>query len=332
MFDKGLSTKLKIYILLHFFTCQFFIGYSQVNLVPNGGFENYSSCPQSAGQLTCSTNWFIAGGSTDYYNACAPQGYVSVPSNFYGFQYAASGASYIGMVTFGLNEPAPPYYREPAMTKLTQTLSIGTKYYVSFKAVLTINDFESCCASNKLGALFSKVAFSVDDKAPINNFAHVYSNIIITDTLNWTTIAGSFISDSAYQYVTIGNFFSSANTSYIDYKNNFPQTAGAYYFIDDVKVSTDSGFVYAGIKTINPLDEKIDIYPNPVVNELTVHSSKYKKLDFNLFDLSGRLLITKEIISGHACDLSFLASGTYVATIVNRQDNKIIKIKLINKL
>jgi hypothetical protein len=283
-------------------------------------------------QLDCTINWFFADGSTDYYNSCSPQGNMSVPYNVRGFQYAASGNAYIGMITYGLNEPAPPYYREPAMTKLTQTLSSGTKYYVSFKAVLTLNDFESCCASNKLGALFSKVPYSTTNKAPINNFAHVFTNSIISDTLNWTTVAGSFVSDSAYQYITIGNFFSSPNTSYIDYKGNFPQTSAAYYYIDDVKVSTDSTLVYAGInKHINE-NENFSFYPNPVETRLYVHCPRFENLIIKIVDTLGRTVLNSSLQKENSIDLAILTSGIYLAIIVDTKENKIIKTKKINKL
>jgi len=44
------------------------------NLLLNGGFESYSSCPNTVSQLTYATNWLnIQGNSNDYYNQC---GYV----------------------------------------------------------------------------------------------------------------------------------------------------------------------------------------------------------------------------------------------------------------
>ncbi|MBK9286066.1 MAG: T9SS type A sorting domain-containing protein [Sphingobacteriaceae bacterium] len=305
---------------------------AQVNLVPNPSFESYTYCPFGTAQLDCTSNWFFAAGSTDYYNACSPQGNMSVPYNVRGFQYASSGEAYIGMITLGLNEPNPPYYREPAMTKLSQALSIGTKYFVSFKAVLTINDFEACCASNKLGALFSKVPYSITDKAPINNFAHVYTNSIISDTLNWTMIAGSFIADSAYEYITIGNFFSSPNTSFIDYKNDFPATSAAYYYIDDVIVSTDSDFVYSNIKKTPFNLNSLNLYFNSTNNTIFVDTDLNDYLCLELKDILGRTIYTTTFHASCRVDFSAFISGTYIVQIIDLKRKSLLKTKKIIKL
>lgn len=303
---------------------------AQINLVPNGSFESYTCCPVGTAQLDCTSNWIMADASTDYYNACSPPGNMSVPLNVRGYQNAANGSAYIGMITYGLNESNPPYYREPAMTKLTQKLQVGTKYFVSFKAVLTINDFEGCCASNKLGALFSKNAYSMINKAPINNFAHVYSNTIITDTLNWSMVSGSFISDSAYEYITIGNFFTSPNTSFIDYKNNFPQTSGAYYYIDDIRLSTDSNFVYVGSKPLIASNSLIKIYPNSVIDDIVIEST-IEHLTVNLYDNLGRLILHRQIQKSGKLNLNSISTGLYLFVAINERNNEIILTKKIHK-
>ena len=116
-----------------------------------------------------------------------------------------------------------PIFREYIGVKLLTPLVIGVKYYVSFKACLSDNP-SIVYASNKLGALFSTISYSVDSFClppcnstllPPKNFAQVYSDSIITDTANWTTISGSFIADSVYQYVIIGNHFDNTHTSVI---------------------------------------------------------------------------------------------------------------------
>jgi hypothetical protein len=67
------------------------------NLVPNGDFEQYHSCPTFHSQLDSALYWFnpglyLPGNSTpDYYNACGSPP-ASVPDNFCGSQNALSGA------------------------------------------------------------------------------------------------------------------------------------------------------------------------------------------------------------------------------------------------
>jgi len=301
--------------------------YSQINLVPNPSFESYTCCPNTSAQLNCTGNWFFSSGTTDYYNSCSPAGNMSVPWNIHGYQNAAEGNAYVGMITFQLNEPAPPFYREPVSTKLTQTLTLGQKYFVSFKSCLAIDNFESCCASNKLGALFSTIPFSNLNKPPINNFAHVYSNAIINDTINWTMIFGSFVADSNYTYITLGNFFSSSNTSYIDYKNNFPTTYASYYFTDDLKVSTDSSFVMNTNESAFDLLDGIQIFPNPSSEKLSCNINIASAI-VQIFNSVGENVTIFLSIENNEIDLSRLDSGLYYLFIQNRLINKTKKIKI----
>src|SRR5262249_45922638 len=112
-------------------------------------------------------------------------------------------------------------------------------------------------AINNLGVLFSTRPYCVvyddtflnicvlNDDAPLTNFAHVYSTQIIDDTVKWKTIEGSFIADSAYEYIIVGNVYDFAHTSYRAFRidpNHFP-----YYYVDDVCVSEDS-FTCVNIK------------------------------------------------------------------------------------
>ncbi|MBK9285821.1 MAG: T9SS type A sorting domain-containing protein [Sphingobacteriaceae bacterium] len=291
---------------------------AQVNLVPNPSFESYTCCPNSTGQLSCTENWVWVGASTDYYNSCAISGGVSVPSNIYGYQIAI-GNAYVGMNTFIIGETAPFTIREPIGSQLISPLQIGQKYFLSFKAVLTLNDFESCCASNKLGALLSTIPFSNQNPAPVNNFAHVYSNSIITDTLNWTTINGSFIADSNYNFISIGNFYTSINTQTIDFKNNYPQTTAAYYYIDDVRLSTDSLFTVQSLAK-KEINKKISVWPNPFDNLINI-SSSFQIKETQIFNSEGIQLIENNTPKS-VLNLSHFKSGIYTLILKDNNLNK----------
>lgn len=304
--------------------------YSQ-NLVPNGSFELFTTCPNGSAQLSYTGNWAFAGASTDYYNACDTTYAASVPLNPRGFQYASYGNAYVGMVVLALDEVLDTgnyYYREPAGAFLTMPMTIGLKYFVSFKAALTLNDFEACCATNKLGVLFSTVQYSNANPAPINNFAHVYTDVVITDSLNWTTVSGSFIADSAYSFISVGNFFDTLNTVVIDYYHNYPLTSAAYYYIDDVKVSTDSLFAI-GEEIVNaPIT--INAFPNPSNGYVHIQSAESQLMSIELYDLSGRIVYQAKNILPCMIDFNFLESGMYALSIKNEHYHFSTKL-LINK-
>ncbi len=67
------------------------------NLVPNGDFEQYSTCPLSQGEILNAIPWINPavmgfGGSPDYFNQCSPAvtNGQSVPQNISGIQQAQS--------------------------------------------------------------------------------------------------------------------------------------------------------------------------------------------------------------------------------------------------
>ncbi|MEP7170567.1 MAG: hypothetical protein ABI855_14450, partial [Bacteroidota bacterium] len=159
------------------------------NLVPNWSFENYTSCPTQLGQVDSVLDWFQVTQSPDYFNSCAVIG-TSVPNNGVGYQLPVSGNAYCGMICYYPNSA-----REYIGTHLTSTLVVGQKYFVSFNLCLANNFY--LVGSNKFGCKFSKVPFIYNSVLP-DNQASYYDDSIITDTLNWTFIKGSFIADSAY--------------------------------------------------------------------------------------------------------------------------------------
>jgi len=85
------------------------------NLVPNPGFEQYSSCPIFASQLDSAVPWFNpTAGTPEFYNACAAYSSgVSVPQQYTGgFQYARTGSGYAGLFTYLTDIPDMLEYAE----------------------------------------------------------------------------------------------------------------------------------------------------------------------------------------------------------------------------
>ncbi|MFH2143484.1 MAG: T9SS type A sorting domain-containing protein [Bacteroidota bacterium] len=206
------------------------ITYAQ-NLVPNPSFEEYSVCPDNGSQLERAVDWFVYYISPDYYNRCAnfSSGF-SIPENWTGHQCANIGNGYIGIYTY-ISHPNT-LFREIIFSELNDTLTIGTKYFISFRAVLS--DL-SICSNNNIGILFTTSNDST--QYLLNNFSHINSVSIISDKNNWVTISDSFIADSAYKYIFIGNFFDNLSTDTILYSGLY---CYSYYYIDDVCVSEDS--------------------------------------------------------------------------------------------
>lgn len=240
--------------------------------MPNPSFEQHSSCPDGAGELDKAEQWLTIRNTPDYFNVCATNtflGYCGVPDNDFGFQYPPSEncTSFAGLFTYA---PLSPNGREYLGISLIHPLVIGQTYYISLKASLA--SIESG-ASNNLGILFRTYQQLQGPFDPNNNFSHLKSALLITDTANWTTIFGSFVADSSYAYIEIGNFYDDSLTQLTSFDAN------PYYFIDDVCISTDSIYSASYRFDCTPQDvernnrEKCLVYPNPVSDVLHIQSS-----------------------------------------------------------
>jgi hypothetical protein len=246
------------------------------NLVANSSFEEYAKCPSRWGQgnydtaVNVAIGWYSFSTSPDYFNTCCPSDdYYTVPKNWGGYQFPATGNGYFGITTYCRS--CPTDYREIFGCRLLSQLDPGKTYFVSFKVSAGAEIGLGTFFSNNLGIRFSTTSFDpFIHPIPINNIAHVKCDLILRDTTNWLTLQGSFVADSAYQYLAIGNFFDDEHTKA---ERHDPSNA-AYYFIDDVIVSTnkdeawsDTAFILAGYS------EPWSIYPNPASSELTVSAA-----------------------------------------------------------
>jgi hypothetical protein len=173
---------------------------AQINLVPNPSFEDTVYCPLGSNQLNACEHWLNFGNSPDYFNSCTPFG---LPNSVFGFQYAHTGNAYAGAVFYARpNLPSGPNIREFIGLEMLSNLIVGQKYFVSFFVVNAgVNNGSIAC--NKQGINFYTVPFDSCCSPPLLNTAKIYNDSILTDTLNWTKISGSFIADSAYRYYVL---------------------------------------------------------------------------------------------------------------------------------
>ena len=301
----------KRFTLVLFFIVKF--SFSQ-NLVPNWSFEIFDTCPNYYNEINLSTGWSSYSQSPDYFNSCGSL--MGVPMNDVGFQYAKTGNAYAGFISFGRVRN----YREVVGTQLMNPLTITQKYFVSFyvarafdSANPSANAKAANAASNKIGARFSTVQYDNSafntDAVPIDNRAQVFTDSVIIDTLNWVKISGSFIADSAYQYVCFGNFFTDSATTYIRLDSN---ATFAYYYIDDIYVSTDS---LTDVKENNE-NVFVNIFPNPTINVLHIVINSYPSVKLAIYSALGEQIFKDYINQGETdIDISNYSKGVYFLQI-----------------
>lgn len=213
---------------------------AQINLVPNPSFEEYVSCPNSLEEVDGNLkNWRSFKGSPDYFNNCSSNlGFANVLS----YQKAHTGEAYVGFINCDVNNNA-----EQIGVKLNSSLIKGNKYYVSFYLSLAYNNYSLNISSNKMGVMFSTL-YHYDSLGikQLSNYSQVFSSIVIKDTVNWIKVSGSFIADSAYEYLIIGGLFdiNQLDTTYLP---NASPPSQSYYFLDDVCLSEDSTICYSNV-------------------------------------------------------------------------------------
>jgi hypothetical protein len=186
--------------------------------------------------LNLATGWSSYRGSPDLFNGCATDPSFAVPGNLFGTVPAAEGVSYVGMYAYRadlLNR------REYVGAALVAPLTPNVPTQVSFKVTScggggALFPQEYWC--NGIGVKFFLNAwYEPEFTTTTLNEADVYADQVVPFSSNWFTVSGTFVPDTSYTHIVVGNFFSDALTTT---QTAVPpgSTAGAYYYIDDICV------------------------------------------------------------------------------------------------
>lgn len=297
------------------------------NLVPNGSFEEYTDCPFAFGYVNNVVGWTSPNTqSADYYNVCAGSSMVGVSLNVSGYQYPAEGSGYMGVFTFILNGPD---YREFIATELSASLEPGVPVYLSFK--LALGGFGS---TSPTSANFTcqgtgmKFFTEIPTDWPsylYPNSAAIHLDQAITDTSAWVTVSGTYVPDSAYTQLVIGNFFDDAHSApFIFDTAGYGTANGAYVFIDQVCVSYDSNYCSNWTGISQPDGPSLTLSSNPFAAVLHLYTSQIENapVRIRLFDSTGRVVVNEKWIAGHiewVLDGTTLAPGYYTLIATNTQ-------------
>ena len=324
-------------LLLLICCCMGNVIYGQ-NLVLNPDFESYFDCPDTEGNFNLD-NWEVVGGSCDYFHVCSDNSspYVTdVPDNWAGYQLPNSGEGYAGAAAYAY-EPMNTdviNIREYFAAELSEPLTVGTTYYVSAMVSLANGSTE---AVNNLGFKFIKENLldgPIFDNPVMDNFAHIHIGEIISDSMDWVMISGSFVADDNYPYMAIGNFFDDANTDTL-YIQDLTQIGNevaffAYYYYDDVCVSTQPGFCFEIPTTIgsDPEISNITLNPNPARQTLSFENIDAVDL-ITVTDLMGRTQI--QVQAQSQIDVEQLVPGVYFIQFHNEDNRSTKTLKFIKE-
>jgi OOP family OmpA-OmpF porin len=267
--------------------------FAQVNLVMNGDFEEFQTCPQDfvKGRVpfVCH-DWTSANqGTPDYFNRCN-KAIVGVPENFAGVRNTFSGNGYAGIVCFvkGLN------FKEYLQGRLSEPLQKDKKYIFSFHVSWGI---ESTFMISEIGVKLSDSLIQDNESRSLYDPDRSFK---LSNARKWETFTDTFTAKGNEKFLILGNFqqqeliesMENINKRGVTEKN--PIFNAAYYFIDMVKLTelhepetaidfpVGTYFVGKGIYFDSDkyqLSDSSDMYLDKLVRFLQDHPEKKIKIE-----------------------------------------------------
>lgn len=213
-----------IFIIIYLLPCSLTITKAQTNLVMNPSLEDTLFCPQGPANIWQTKHWTSPlpqiNTTTELFHRCSNYW------NVINLQEPRTGDAIGGFCLF-----VGGFWREYAEVELIEPLMNGREYCVTF--YVSLANF-AATAIDAIQAYFSSNYLQSSTSTRILVKPQIINNGgIITDTINWIQISGSFIAKGGEKYMTIGNFESWDSTHYISYLLPDTHIGAAYYFFDD---------------------------------------------------------------------------------------------------
>jgi CHU_C Type IX secretion signal domain len=244
------------------------------NLVPNGGFEVHTHCPDGLSGIQIVgapaqgvMHWFKpTNGTPDYFNTCSNNKYSDLPTNLIGHTEPKDGQACAGIALLYLNSETYKHvdYREYLCVRLRTPMEAGHTYCVGMYATPAerMNTNELCTSFPDLFAILGTRSLGIHlsdtlvlDTIGASNWyintgiktlpsqPQVEATEVMTDTTRWYSITGIYTAQGGEEWLTIGNFKNDSltflNSQIIregakEYCNGLFDPIVAYYFIDHV--------------------------------------------------------------------------------------------------
>ncbi|MBV6485173.1 MAG: hypothetical protein KFKLKKLM_01726 [Flavobacteriales bacterium] len=214
------------------------------NLVKNPSFEDYYSCPILGYADGFLINWDnLTPNTARYFHACSTSQH-SVPQNRGGFQYARTGNAYAEIQVYYYDYSYTAIGLEDSRSYIENTLASPLQkdgfYCISY--YLSLQDSGDYGTSGPNGAIQNIDAYISDTLVSWNNGVgrrisginpQIKSKQLLEDTENWMLVSDLYKAKGGEQYIIIGNFLHSNNTTKVYYKPDMQLR----YYIDDVSVT-----------------------------------------------------------------------------------------------
>jgi OOP family OmpA-OmpF porin len=297
---------------LFFFTVLLPLAGPAQNLVPNGSFEEYRSCPGGYSQHPIefrADSWrSLTWGTPDLFNTCSG-GDAAVPYNWAGISDPYDGYGYAGLYLW----LAIKDFREYIHCKLTEPLLKDSLYHVQFRYKLSSYSKYSV---DRIGVLVSDSLATLHHDKPLNftpTIEFVKDSALTPETGSWELATAQFRAKGGEQFLTIGNFSDNQRTHYYHIQFRPAQepmlAEAAYYYIDDVRLVPQ----FSQPETTVPLPAftgtEAELNTTYVLNNIQFAFNSYMLLPESYYDLDrvvAYLLKNPDIsveLAGHTDDI-----------------------------
>jgi len=287
------------------------------NLVPNGGFEEFTTnCAFGIGYNSLEDwGYLTCGVSPGLFHACnnSVGNGGGVPQNALGYQQAHGGDAFISTWTLRMNSQGgfpdgnPQKY---ANVDLTEPLVANQHYCLR----LWMNMADSTCYET--GAFHAYVWYGTpsicnnQDTAWDTN-ATVTWDISGVDTSAWTLLEGEFDANGGETSLTLGAFQFEEEIDSVFLADHSALLGGllAIYFIDDVELWACQVGVGEGLEA-----PPMSLFPNPATDVVTITvPGPFDRGSLEVIALDGRTVASRAVVGPHVqLDVSDLPAGEYV--------------------
>ncbi len=304
------------------------------NIVPNPGFERFSSPP-----VGWSYNGSYFGEVVKYWfsaTSASPDVYgpgVRIPMDWaekgFGKEKAHGGKSMAGLTLFGCTN-GKPHCREYIEIQLAEPLVIGQAYYVEF----WVTQLSKSLQINNIGAYFSITEVKRPTAEILLRDAQIKAvNIVAAPGGKWVKIGGQFVAKYEAEYLLIGNFYDDYNTlSVAPLKDCFNY---GYYYIDDILVKKIPPMLPVPVKADDLSRQKLEPGKSILLKNIYFEFDKDELMPRSYVELQNLLKILRENpkisieIAGHT---DALGDDNYNIELSRRRAESVVRFLTDNKI
>jgi hypothetical protein len=299
---------------------------AQLNLVPNGSFNEDNTCVTGISQIHFAKPWFSpTQGTPDLFDECTQSTAVGIPSNVLGYQYPRTGNSYAGLHAHVSNTVENREYiavklispLDPTKTyHFTMYCSLSDIYYDQYVLLTGQGQpvYDGVYTTSSIGVYFSADSIFQNNWLTLPYIPQILNpeSNIIDSISGWKKIEGIYTPTiGGEQYIIIGNFKNNANTPYTELYDGLTGPNIIYFYIDDVTLIEHDGTGLTELK-----GKAVSIFPNPAAENVTITlPSNTNKAELLIYTAQGQLLSQTQISSTQTINTSSLANGLYLFVI-----------------